>query len=258
MNESIKYQVEKRVALITLNRPEKKNALNSEMVVALDEAVMAASSDPEVKLILLRASGDVFCAGADLEELRQLRDASYEDNLENSRRLANMFLRIHNCPKIVIASVHGHAIAGGCGIVTVCDMAIAREGSLLGYPETRIGFIPAIVARFLIRKTGITNAKRLLLTGELVDAKEAELIGLITEFTGKEKFESRVDYWLHMLLEKTSGEALSATKKLINFISDHPGEESVRYAIEINALSRGSEDCIRGVDAFLNKEKITW
>ncbi|MFU8860099.1 MAG: enoyl-CoA hydratase/isomerase family protein [Cyclonatronaceae bacterium] len=247
-----------RIATITLNRPEKKNALNPALVNALDEAVTEASADPDVKVILLRAAGDVFCAGADLEVLRNLRNASYEDNLEDSRRLSNMFYKIHNSPKIVIAAVHGHAIAGGCGLVTVCDLAVAREGAMLGYSETRIGFVPAIVTRYLIGKTGITAAKKLLLTGELINAGEAARIGLVTESAADADFESRIEHWVTTFLEKTSGDALSAAKKLIHYVSDHPAEESTRYAIETNAISRDSEDCRKGIDAFLSGDRIRW
>jgi methylglutaconyl-CoA hydratase len=252
------YQVRDRVATITLNRPGKRNTLNPELVAALDEAITAASDDDAVKIILIRANGDVFCAGADLAVLRELRSASYEENLEDSRRLANMFFRIHDCPKVVIAAVHGHAIAGGCGLVTVCDLSIAQHGARLGYSETRIGFVPAIVARFLVRKTGITIAKRLLLSGELVDAAEAATLGLVTEAAAPENFEERIGYWTSTLLTKTSGEALSATKKLIHFVTDHSRDEAVRYAIETNALSRGTADCKKGIDTFLSGGKIVW
>jgi len=258
MQDILLYDIRDRVATITLNRPDKKNALNPDLVTALNEAFTAASADPAVKIILLRANGDVFCAGADLEFLKNLRKASYEENLEDSRRLSNMFYKIYNSPKVVIAAVQGHAIAGGCGLLTVCDMAVAREGAMLGYSETRIGFVPAIVARFLIRKTGITTAKRLLLSGELVSAAEAARIGLVTEAANDAGFESRIVHWTTTFLEKTSGDALAATKKLIHYVSDHTADESTRYAIETNALSRDSDDCKKGIDAFLNSEKVRW
>ena len=258
MKDILLSEIKDRVAVITLNRPDKKNALNPEMVTALDEAVTAASADPDVKIILLQANGDVFCAGADLAVLKEMRNASYEANLEDSRRLSNMFYKIYNSPKIVIAAVHGHAIAGGCGLLTVCDMAVAREGAMLGYSETRIGFVPAIVARFLIRKTGITVAKRLLLSGELVSAGEAARIGLVTESASENDFESRIAHWTTVFLEKTSGNALAATKKLIHYVSDHTPDESIRYAIETNALSRDSDDCKKGIDAFIAGNRVKW
>jgi methylglutaconyl-CoA hydratase len=258
MQDILLSEIKDRVATITLNRPDKKNALNPDLVTALDEAFTVASADPDVKIIVLRANGDVFCAGADLEVLKNLRKASYEENLEDSRRLSNMFYKIYNSPKVVIAAVQGHAIAGGCGLLTVCDMAVAREGAMLGYSETRIGFVPAIVARFIIRKTGITTAKRLLLSGELVSAAEAARIGLVTEAANDAGFESRIGHWTTTFLEKTSGDALAATKKLIHYVSDHTADESTRYAIETNALSRDSDDCKKGIDAFLNGEKVRW
>ena len=258
MKDILLSEIKDRVAVITLNRPDKKNALNPELVTALDEAFTAVSANPDVKIILLRANGDVFCAGADLAVLKAMRSASYEANLEDSRRLSNMFYKIYNSPKIVIAAVHGHAIAGGCGLLTVCDMAVAREGAMLGYSETRIGFVPAIVARFLIRKTGITVAKRLLLTGELVSAGEAARIGLVTESASESDFESRIAHWTTVFLEKTSGNALAATKKLIHYVSDHTTDESIRYAIETNALSRDSDDCKKGIDAFIAGNRVKW
>ena len=174
MNENlVLYHVKDRVATITLNRPEKRNALNPILVDSLITAFNKAATDKSVKVVILKANGDVFSAGADLAYLQQLQINSFEENLADSNHLKNLFTTIYRLPKIVIAQVEGHAIAGGCGLATVCDIIFAVPEANFGYTEVKLGFVPAIVACFLIRKTNETLAKRILFTGELFTAVEA-------------------------------------------------------------------------------------
>lgn len=250
--------ISSRVGTIYLSRPEKRNALHPQMVSELKETFQQFRDNDSVKIIVLRGKGDVFCAGADLSVIKALKTASYEENLKDSEHLAALFELIYTCPKPVIAAVHGHAIAGGCGLATICDIIIASNKAKFGYTETRIGFVPAIVAQFLIRKTGQSVARHLLLTGSLIDAIEAEKIGLITKCVKADEFEEELQKLVHTLLEKTSGEALQATKLLINEVSDLSYTEALEHAIAINAKARGTKDCQRGIEAFLNKTKIIW
>ena len=258
MNKMTENNISSRVGTIYLSRPEKRNALHPQMVSELKQTFQEFRDDDSVKIIVLRGRGDVFCAGADLSVIKALKTATYEENHADSKSLAELFDLIYTCPKPVIAAVHGHAIAGGCGLATICDIIIASDEAKFGYTETRIGFVPAIVAQFLIRKTGQAAARHLLLSGSLIDAKEAEKIGLITKSVKAGAFEEELQKLLHTLLEKTSGEALQATKLLINEVSDLSYKEAIEHAITINAKARGSKDCQRGIEAFLNKTKIIW
>ncbi|HWA36104.1 MAG TPA: enoyl-CoA hydratase/isomerase family protein, partial [Cyclobacteriaceae bacterium] len=164
----VEYMVADRVGYITLNRPEKRNALNQEMVSELEAAFQKASSDDSAKVIVLRARGEAFCAGADLGYLQQLQKYSYEENLADSSHLKELFFLIYTLNKVVIAEVQGAALAGGCGLAAVCDFVFTVPEAKFGYTEVKIGFIPAIVTVFLLRKIGESRAKELLLSGSLI------------------------------------------------------------------------------------------
>lgn len=247
-----------RVCTLWLNRPKKKNALNYALVAELKQALQTAIHQTEIKLIVLRAKGDVFSAGADLEALQTLQTATYQENVADSRHLAELFELIYTSPKPVLAAVHGHAIAGGCGLATVCDITLVKKGAKLGYTETRIGFVPAIVSKFILEKSGVAFTKDVLLSGRLFEADEAYQKNLITEAVEEARFEERLRYWVDMLLTKTSPQALASTKKIIQQASELNFSDFITLAIETNAKARGSEDCKRGIAAFLNKETITW
>ncbi|MGB3617184.1 MAG: enoyl-CoA hydratase/isomerase family protein [Catalinimonas sp.] len=254
----VRYDLEGRTAYLTLNRPEKRNALNGEMVTALREALTRAEADAGARVVVVRAEGKVFCAGADLGALRQLQTATYDDNLADSEHLGALFRQIYLGPKPVVAQVHGHAIAGGCGLATVCDFTFAAEGARFGYTEVRIGFVPALVTVFLTRKVGEGHAKSLLMTGELITAARAREVGLIQEVLPPEALADRVRTFADQLAEQTSGESLAATKALLAEVPALPLDDALQRAAAENARARGTDDCRRGIAAFLAKEKLTW
>lgn len=249
---------EGRICRLILDRPEKRNALNGELVDELQLHFDRAFNDDGIKLIILSGNGESFCAGADLAMLESLRNASYEENVADSGKLARLFLTIRNGGKIVLAAVHGHAIAGGCGLAGVCDISIASEKAKFGYTETRIGFVPAIVARFLLDKVGETRTKKLLFSGNLISAKVAEQMGLITEAVSHEDFNRHIETWTDTLLNKVSGVAVAQTKNLINKVSDMTLINAISEAVQVNAAARSTDECQRGIAAFLKKEKISW
>lgn len=252
------YSVANRIATISLNRPEKRNAFNPELVSSLTEALLRASDDEQVKVIILKAEGNVFSAGADLAYLQQLQNNTHEENVKDSENLKTLFTTIYYLPKVVIAQVEGHAIAGGCGLATVCDITFAVPEASFGYTEVKLGFVPAIVSCFLMRKTGETIAKKLLLTGDLFSAEEALAYNLITYVTNKDEISQKVYDFAVKLCEETSGNSLMVTKQLIGQTT-HPGlENSLNLAVQINARVRESEDFKKGVAAFIEKEKIKW
>lgn len=162
-----------------MNRAEKRNALSEQMVSELKDAFIAHEKNDLVKIIVLKGRGEVFCAGADLVYLQQMQNFSEKENLEDSTHLKDLLLLIYTLKKIVIAEVGGHAIAGGCGLASVCDFIFTVPEAKFGYTEVRIGFIPAIVMVFLLRKIGEARVKQLLLTGDLVSAEDALELGLV-------------------------------------------------------------------------------
>jgi methylglutaconyl-CoA hydratase len=252
------YQVADRIATITLNRPDKRNALNGELVNELIDQLLRAEEDDEVKVIVLKANGPVFSAGADLAYLQQLQQNTYEENLADSYQLKKLFTTICYLPKIVIAQVEGHAIAGGCGLATVCDIIFSTPEANFGYTEVKLGFVPAIVSCFMMRKTSETIAKKLLLTGMLFSAAEALNYNLITVVTKKEDIGQNVTDFALDLCNNASSNALMVTKQLINQTTYPWLEKSLDMAVQINARVRESDDFKKGVAAFLNKEKTKW
>ncbi|NOT77133.1 MAG: enoyl-CoA hydratase/isomerase family protein [Cyclobacteriaceae bacterium] len=254
----VEISVEERIGFITLNRPEKRNALSPEMVTELKSAFAKMESDDAVKIIVLRANGEVFCAGADLQYLQNLQRFSYEENLADSKHLKELFLQIYTLSKIVIAQVQGAALAGGCGLATVCDFVYTVPEAKFGYTEVKIGFVPAIVMVFLLRKIGEGKAKELLLTGELFASEEARALGIVTKIAAKNILETEVKNFASRLISTTSAQSLSLTKKMISDVQHMKLEEALDFASEQNAIARNTEDCKRGIDAFLNKQSLNW
>jgi methylglutaconyl-CoA hydratase len=252
------YEVSSRIATLTINRPEKRNALNPALVSELIDYFLVAEEDDDVKVIILKANGGVFSAGADLAYLQQLQQHTYEENLADSNLLKKLFTTICYLPKVVIAQVEGHAIAGGCGLATVCDFIFAVPEANFGYTEVKLGFVPAIVSCFLMRKTSETIAKKLLLTGEVFDAETALKYNLITYVTKKEEIAQNVTEFALNLCSDTSANALMVTKQLINQTTYPWLEKSLEFAVQINARVRESEDFKTGVASFLRKEKTKW
>jgi methylglutaconyl-CoA hydratase len=243
---------------MTINRPDKRNALNPELVKLLSNAFNDAIRDNDVKVIVLKANGGVFSAGADLEYLQQLQQNTDVENFTDTYILKELFLTIYRSPKFVIAQVEGHAIAGGCGLASVCDVIFSVPEAKFGYTEVKIGFIPALVSCFLIRKLGEGRAKELLLSGDLIDAKTASVYGLINFIVSKEEIESAVHTYAKKIVEGTSSNSITVTKQLLSAVQDLNLDESLNLAIGLNVQTRSSADCKKGITAFLNKNKLEW
>ncbi|MCU0417007.1 MAG: enoyl-CoA hydratase-related protein [Cytophagaceae bacterium] len=259
MNQHILVEKKNRIGYIIINRPEKRNALNDATVTELKEAFTTFESDDEVKIIILKATGNAFCAGADLEYLTQLESNSYEDNLADSTHLMELYYTIYQLKKVVIAQVHGHALAGGCGLVSVCDFSFSVPEANFGYTENRIGFVPAIVMIFLIRKIGEAKAREMLLSGNVIKASQAVQYGLVTSLVdAEEDLEKTVEDFAQHLVIHNASSSMATTKIMLAQIQDKPLLEALRYAAKMNAKTRSSEDCRKGIHAFLNKENIKW
>lgn len=254
----IKYETKEKIGYITLNRPEKRNALNAKLVDELKTTFKKAEEDFNVKVIVLKAEGKAFCAGADLAYLQSLQKNSFDENFADSKNLADLYKTIYTLNKVVIAQVEGHAIAGGAGLATVCDFVFAVPEAKYGYTEVAIGFVPAIVSFFLIRKIGETKTKELLLTGKLITAEEAQKLNIFNFIVKSEKIEKTVNDFAQNIIKNASGDSLTLTKKIISDIQNFDYNKAMNFAAEINAMSRETEDCRKGIAAFLNKEKIEW
>ena len=254
----VEINVKNRIGFITLNRPEKRNALSAGMVSELKEAFSQIEREESVKVVILGANGSVFSAGADLDYLQQLQQNTYEENLSDSRLFKELLLKIYLFPKPVIAQIQGHAIAGGCGLITVCDFAFSLPEAKFGYTEIRIGFIPALVMVFLLRKIGEARARQLLVSGKLITADDALSNNLINKIVDADHLEEKVELFARELIEKNSATSMGITKKMIAEVQSMPLNEALDYASEMNAKARATKDCQRGIAAFLNKEKIMW
>jgi len=254
----ITYKVQNRIAYIRLNRAEKRNSFSRQLVSELKEAFQNAQNDDLVKVIVLEAEGKIFSAGADLAYLQHLQEFSFEENLEDSTFLKDLYLQIYRHPKVVIAAVQGHAIAGGCGLVTVCDFVFSVPDAQFGYTEVKIGFVPAIVMVFLLRKIGEANAKKLLLSGDLVDAQTMQNYGIVSQIVENEQLKEKVNAFALHLCQSNSAQALQTTKQLIADIQEQSLENALQTAARTNAQARSFDDCQKGIAAFVNKEKLVW
>ena len=246
------------VLTLTLDRPEVRNALSAELVGELTERLAAAGRDRAVRVVVLTGTGRAFSAGADLSALQALQSASAEANLEDSEHLARLFETIVRLPKPVVAKVQGHAIAGGCGLAAVCDVSLVADDVKLGFTETRIGFVPAIVAVFVVRKLGEAAARDLLLRGHLIGAAEAARIGLVTRAVAVEDLDAETDALCAELATETSASAVALTKRLLADVQGMGLAEGLSYAARLNALARATDDCRAGVEAFLSKTDPPW
>jgi methylglutaconyl-CoA hydratase len=244
------------IALLTLNRPEKRNAISAEMIAelpaALDECAASAA-----RAIVLTGAGKAFCAGMDLNYLKEFPSQSPEQVIADARRIAGLFRSLWSFPKPLIAAVNGPAIAGGTGLATLCDFTLAAPEATFGYTEVRIGFVPAIVSSFLVRQIGEKRARDLLLSGRLLAAPEALSLGLINEVVPAEKLLDRARE-LAASLAAMSPTALACTKKLLVKFAEADLDRELEIAIQESARIRATDDFREGLAAFLEKRKPLW
>jgi methylglutaconyl-CoA hydratase len=241
------------VRVLTLNRPEKRNALNEALVAALKGALNEADADEDLRSIVIRGAGKDFCSGADLESLRKISESSYEENLEDARSLAELFTLIRRVKIPVIAAVHGRALAGGCGLATACDLVISAESARFGYPEVKIGFVPAIVMAFLRRNVSEKRAFEIATQGFEFSAAEAERLALVNHVVSDATFEEEVARY-SSVYDSVSRSAVVTAKKLLYEIDSLSFDDAIEAGTRANAEARMSEDCKKGIAKFLNKE----
>jgi methylglutaconyl-CoA hydratase len=249
----ILYSVDGAIARITLNRPEKRNALNDELIGVLKDTLALAAEDEQVRVVLLTGAGQDFCSGADLAALDRTADAGVLDHLATARELADLFLAIRHHPKPVVAAVRGRAFAGGCGLATACDLILAAESAQFGYPEVKIGFIPAMVMAILRRSVSEKQAFELLATGDPVGTVYAQSIGLINRVYPDEIFEESVEAYVELLAARPAS-AIALTKNLLYHIDGMTFDAAIEAGAQANALARMTVDARLGIKRFAGKK----
>lgn len=240
------------VTILTLNRAEKRNALNIPMLEAMGAALARASADEARRVLVIRAAGPVFCAGLDLEEARDPALAARSGAL-----IRAMLEGIYTSPCVTIASVQGAALAGGAGLVAACDLAFASMDATFGYPEVRRGLVAGLVMTFLRRQVAERHARELLLLGESISAERAAEIALITRAVPVEMLDDAVDRQVELVLKGAPG-AICDTKVLLDRLWHHPIQEDFDAAHEVHARMRMSEEAKEGMAAFMEKRKPRW
>lgn len=254
----IELLIRDRVGYIMLNRVEKKNALNFTFITEFKKALDDFAANDSVKVVVIGSNSDVFCAGADLEYLMSLKNNRLEDNIQDTRHIAELFEKIYQFPKTTISMVEGHAIAGGCGIATATDFCYATSRAKFGYSEVKIGFVPAIVSVYLLKKIGESRAKELLLTGKLVSGEEAKTIGIVSKLSESATIRDDVHAFAIELATTTSSTSIRFTKKLITDLYGLSWEDSLNKAIESNAKMRETDDFKKGLNSFIEKSPLNW
>ncbi len=242
------------VVELVLNRPDKRNALNSELVEALKSALAATAATPDARVILLRGEGQDFCSGADLAELERVAEQGAEASLADAMRLGDLFLAFRRHPLPVVAAVRGRALAGGCGLATACDLILAEEGAEFGFPEVHLGFVPAMVMALLRRKVPEGRAFELVTLGDRVPAIEAERIGLVNRVFPVAAFDAGVRAFSEDLAARPAS-AVALTKRLLYGLDGLSVEEGVGRGAEVNTLARLTDACREGVRSFLERSR---
>lgn len=254
--EVVETRHEDGVLTITLNRPEKRNALNPQLIHELTGALDAAA-ESRAGVVILTGAGSAFCAGLDLDHLQTMTATTPEEHRKDSERIARVLRTLYDFPKPTIAAVNGAAIAGGMGLATVCDFTLAVPEAKFGYTEVKIGFVPAIVASFLLRQVGEKRTRDLLLSGRIVKASEALELGLVTRIVPEQDLIREAESLAQCLL-RNSPESMTAIKKLLSGHARARLDAEIEEAIRANAQQRATEDFKEGVRAFLEKRRPMW
>jgi len=251
MSEII-YEVQGATARITLNRPEKRNALNDALIGGIKEALRRADEDEAVRAVVITGAGADFCSGADLAALQKISESSITENLEDATSLMELFAQIRRVRVPVVAAVRGRALAGGCGLATACDMVLASSSARFGYPEVKIGFVPAMVMAILRRNVSEKRAFELITRGGEIGAQEAERIGLINHVFEDDAFETQVESFVRAF-EKVSRSAVILSKRLLYHMDAMTFDAALQSGVDINTIARMTPDCQQGIARFLKK-----
>lgn len=258
MTGFIKTQIKDKIARVTIDRPEMRNAFNDEMIIELTNAFYDLGSNPEVKVIILESTGDTFSAGADLNWMKSTIDYSYEENKADAGRLAVMLSSIHKCPKPVIGRIHGASFGGGVGLTCACDIVAATENAFFSLSEVKLGLIPAVISPFVLKKMPRAYAQRYFLTAEKITASKAKEIGFVAEVCkDTDELDQTIDSWIKEIL-KNGPIAVGLAKKLIEDTYGLELGTAIDHSTSAIAAVRASKEGQEGMRAFLEKRKPNW
>ena len=255
--ETVKMEIQDTVAQVTLNRPEVRNAFNSQMVIELSALFQGLGQNPNIRVIILRGAGPTFSAGMDLKWLTTTDQNSEVQRVQAAEHLLQMYQAIDECPYPVIARVHGAAFGGGAGLLAVCDMAVASPDAQFAFREVRLGLIPAIIAPYLLRRLGVSQTTRLCLTGENFSADVAKQVGLVQEVVPAEELDSHIHVLIEHILQG-GPEAIKETKKFLRQLLALPDQDKWPLCTRVNAEMRGSAEAAEGLLAFVEKRSPHW
>jgi methylglutaconyl-CoA hydratase len=253
-NKVVLSSIDGAIVRITLDRPEKRNALNDQLIAELKEALVASAANEGARVIVINGSGTDFCSGADLAALEKISQSTAAANASDARALLELFVLIRNLPVPVVAAVHGRALAGGCGLATSCDIVLASENAQFGYPEVKIGFVPAMVTAILRRNVSEKLAFELLTRGDTISSRDALRIGLINRVFPDDTFADEVTEYLKAF-SSSSRSAVSLTKTLLYQVDGMPFLEAIETGADVNVIARMTEDCQKGIARFLSRQK---
>ncbi len=250
--KTVLYEVDDGVAYVTLNRPEKRNALNDALISHLKTALGKANHDEAIRAVVITGAGKDFCSGADLEALEKISKSSVAGNVEDARSLMELFTLIRGLTIPVIAAVKGRALAGGCGLASACDLVLASADARFGYPEVKIGFVPAMVMAILRRNISEKRAFELVTRGEEIGAEEGKLMGLVNQVFTEADFENEVRAYAKRF-STLSQSAVALTKGLLYQMDTMAFDEAIETGVDVNVIARMSKDCQTGIAKFLKK-----
>jgi methylglutaconyl-CoA hydratase len=252
--DQVLYSVDGAVARVTLNRPEKRNALNDAVIAGLKDGLKTASKDERVRVVVVSGAGKDFCSGADLSALQKIANASVAENAKDAWLLLELFLLIRQLPIPVVAAVTGRALAGGCGLATACDLVLAASSARFGYPEVKIGFVPAMVMAILRRNVSEKRAFELITRGAEISAAEAKAFGLVNQVFADESFAEEVNQYVSEF-EMMSASAIRLTKTLLYQMDGMAFPEALETGADVNVIARLTDDCQQRIAKFLQKDQ---
>jgi methylglutaconyl-CoA hydratase len=255
--ETIRIQKEGPVAKISFCRPEVRNAFNDAVIYETTDLFRSLKEDKDLRVIVLTGEGKSFCAGADLNWMRRVKDYSYEKNLEESLALADLFYLIYTMPLPIIGRINGAAIGGGTGFVSVCDISVAAESAEFSFSEVKIGLVPACIGPYVIRKIGEGKAREFFISGERLTAADAYRIGLVNRYYPDDKLDEKIDRLIGIILS-SGPDAIKMAKELVSNVPLMSPDKFKPYTAEMIAKLRESDEGQEGMDAFLNKRKPKW
>jgi len=255
--ETVQVVKDGPIARVSFCRPEIHNAFNDTLIYEMTDLFTSLKEDKDLRVVVLTGEGKSFCAGADLNWMRRVKDYSFEKNLEESLALADLFWLIYTMPLPIVGRINGAAIGGGTGFVAVCDIAVAAESAKFSFSEVKIGVVPACIGPYVIRKIGQGKAREFFISGERLPAAEAYRIGLVDRYYPDDKLDEEIDKLIATILS-SGPNAIKMAKELITNVPSMSPDEFKKYTAEMIATLRKSDEGQEGMDAFLNKRKPNW